>query len=244
MTTQLSVRSVSKQFGGLAALKNISFAVESGAIVGVMGANGAGKTTLFSLIAGNAQPSSGDIVFESRSLLGLRPDQVCRLGIARTFQIVKPFPGLTVLENVRTAALFGHRQCRTFDAADRAAQLVIEEVGLSKSELKLASTLTLSGQKRLELARAVASGARLVLLDEVLAGLTPTEVGQMLVTLRQLHKSRGLTLLVIEHVMRALMELCDHIVVLHHGELIASGTPGDIGRDRRVLDVYLGSEDG
>ncbi len=240
MSTLLSVQGLSKRFGGLTALSDVSFDVEAGRIIGVMGANGAGKTTLFSLIAGNTAPSTGDIRYQGRSIVGLRPDQICRLGVARTFQIVKPFPALTVLENLRTAGLFGHAMHRSAASADAASRTVLAEVGLADVADRPASTLTLSGQKRLEIARAVATGARLVLLDEVMAGLTPTEVGQMLQTLRQLQASRGLTLLVIEHVMRALMDLCSRIVVLHHGQLIAQGTPQEIGENAQVLSVYFG----
>ena len=241
MSTLLSVRCLGKRFGGLTALNNVSFDVEAGRIVGVMGANGAGKTTLFALIAGNVRPTAGEIEFEGKPIVGLRPDQVCRLGVARTFQIVKPFPSLTVLENLRTGAMFGHAQFRRESEADSACMEVLEEVGLANVAHRPASSLTLSGQKRLEIARCVATGARLVLLDEVMAGLTPTEVAQMLETLRRLQATRGLTLLVIEHVMRALMELCGHIVVLHHGELIAEGTPAQIGENEKVLSVYFGA---
>lgn len=241
MTVHLSVRNLSKRFGGLTALSDVSFEVEQGRIVGVMGANGAGKTTLFALIAGNLRPSGGEVLFEGRSLHKLRPDQICRRGVARTFQIVKPFPGLTVLENLRTAAMFGHAQVKSAAEADAGSRKLLQEVGLAPFADHPASTLTLSGQKRLEIARAMATGARLVLLDEVMAGLTPTEVKNMLGTLRELQASRGLTLLVIEHVMRALMELCSRIVVLHHGELIAQGTPQEIGANERVLSVYFGA---
>ncbi len=238
--TLLQVQGLGKRFGGLTALEGVSFEVAAGAVVGIMGANGAGKTTLFSLIAGNAKPDAGDIRFEGRSITGLRPDQVCRLGVGRTFQIVKPFPAMTVRENLRTAAMFGHAQCRDAASADAATQPVLEEVGLAAQADQPASTLTLSAQKRLEIARAVATGARLVLLDEVMAGLTPTEVAQMLDTVRALHAKRGLTLLVIEHVMRALMDLCERIVVLHHGQKIAEGTPAQIAEDAQVASVYFG----
>ena len=238
--TMLQVQRLSKRFGGLTALSDVGFEVAAGSIVGVMGANGAGKTTLFSLIAGNARPTSGEIRFEGRSIVGLSPDRICRLGIARTFQIVKPFPAMTVLENLRTAGLFGRAACRDAAAADRASMAVLEDVGLAAQALQPASTLTLSAQKRLEIARAVATGAELVMLDEVMAGLTPAEVGWMLETVRTLHRTRGLTLLVIEHVMRALMDLCERIVVLHHGQKIAEGTPRQIGEDAQVLAVYLG----
>ena len=237
----LAVRHLGKRFGGLVALQDVSFDVAEGETLGVMGANGAGKTTLFSLIAGNARPTSGRIEYQGQRIDGLSPDRVCRLGIARTFQIVKPFAGLTVLENLRTAALFGRAAFRDADAADRHSVAILEELGLSDHALQPAGTLTLSGQKRLEIARAIATGARLVLLDEVMAGLTPTEVAQMLETLRRIRAQRGLTLLVIEHVMRALMELCARIVVLHHGERVAAGTPAEIGRDPMVLSVYFGS---
>jgi len=237
----LAVRHLGKRFGGLVALQDVGFEVAEGETLGVMGANGAGKTTLFSLIAGNARPTSGRIEYEGRRIDGLSPDRVCRLGIARTFQIVKPFAGLTVLENLRTAALFGRAAFREAGAADRHSLAILEELGLADQALQPAGTLTLSGQKRLEIARAIATGARLVLLDEVMAGLTPTEVAQMLETLRRIRAQRGLTLLVIEHVMRALMELCARIVVLHHGERVAAGTPAEIGRDPMVLSVYFGS---
>ena len=241
MTALLEVRDVSRRFGGLVALSGVSFDVEAGSIVGIMGANGAGKTTLFALIAGNLRPTTGDIRLAGSSIVGLRADQICGLGVARTFQIVKPFPALTVLENVRTGAMFGKAKLRDIAQADAAAMEVIAEVGLARVADRPASNLTLSDQKRLEIARAVASGAQLVLLDEVMAGLTPVEVAQMLQTLRHLQSSRGITLLVIEHVMRALMELCSRIIVLHHGELIAQGSPQQIGENEKVLAVYFGA---
>ena len=241
MSALLSVRGLGKRYGGLTALHDVSFDVGDRQIVGVMGANGAGKTTLFSLIAGNARPTAGEIDFDSQPIVGLRPDQICRRGVARTFQIVKPFPSLTVLENLRTAAMFGHANLHRRADADASAMQVLQEIGLASVADHPASSLTLSGQKRLEIARCVATGARLLLLDEVMAGLTPTEVGHMLDTLRSLHASRGLTLLVIEHVMRALMELCERIVVLHHGERIAEGTPSEIGANEKVLSVYFGA---
>ena len=241
MTPLLSVRRLGKRFGGLTALDGVSFDVEAGQIIGLMGANGAGKTTLFSLIAGNARPTSGDILYDGESIIGLRADQVCRRGVGRTFQIVKPFPALSVLENVRTAALFGKSRARSAAEADALARPVLEELDLAAHADAIAATLTLSGQKRLEIARAVATGARLVLLDEVMAGLTPTEVAAMLATLRRLQAARGLTLVVIEHVMRALMDLCSRIVVLHHGQLIAEGTPAHIGEHPQVLAAYFGT---
>jgi len=239
--TLLSVKNVGKSFGGLNALHDVSFDVRKGEIVGIMGANGAGKTTLFSLIAGHERPSAGDIVLAGRNLQGLRPHRVCRLGIARTFQIVRPFGGLTVEANVATAALYGAEPAESADAAARRANEVLAIVGLADRAGDLAENLTLSGQKRLELARAVATKGRLLLLDEVMAGLTPSEVAAMLDVVRRLHKEYRLTILIIEHVMRALMMLAGRIIVLHHGELIAAGSPAEIGADPRVHACYFGT---
>lgn len=236
----LQIQSLGKNFGGVQALEDVSLSVESGAIVGIMGANGAGKTTLFALIAGNEAPSSGEIRFRGRSIVGLRPDQICRRGVARTYQIVRPFAGLTVLENVTTAALFGAGLHASHADAQVEAAGIIGEVGLAERIDSPAGALTLSGQKRLEIARAVATGATLVMLDEVMAGLTAAEVEQMLATLRKLHAQRGLTLLVIEHVMRALMRLSHHIVVLHLGRKIAEGEPEAVAANEEVLRVYFG----
>jgi len=228
----LSVRGLGKRFGGFVALDGVDLSVPKGQRLGLIGPNGSGKSTLVNCIC---------IEVEGRSTAGLSPDRVCRLGVGRTFQIVKPFPALTVRENLRTAAMFGRAAMPNAAAADRSTEAVLDALGLADAADEPAGTLTLSGQKRLEIARAVATGARLVLLDEVMAGLTPTEVAQMLETLRRLRASHGLTLLVIEHVMRALMDLCARIVVLHHGECIAIGTPVEIGADPRVLSAYLGS---
>jgi branched-chain amino acid transport system ATP-binding protein len=238
--TLLALRRVGKSFGGIQALRDVSFEVEADSIVGIMGANGAGKTTLFSLVAGHQRPSAGEIFFGGRRLRGLRPHEICRLGVARTFQIVRPFAGLTVEDNVATAAWFGADPARSRAAAKSRAREVLALVGLAGRAHALAGTLTLSGQKRLELARAVATGGRLLLLDEIMAGLTPPEVAEMLAIVRRLHAERRLTILIIEHVMKALMQLAQRIVVLHHGELIATGTPDEIGADRRVHECYFG----
>ena len=236
----LELKSVSKRYGGVIAVREVSFAVESGEICGLMGANGAGKTTLFALIAGHTRPDRGHIEFQGKSLVGLRPDRICRLGIGRTFQIVKPFAGLSVEDNLVAAACFGAAGLRRRAAALAYSYGILEEFGLAQVAKKTAGTLTLSGQKRLELARAVATGAKLLLIDEVMAGLTATEVGAMLDTLRSVKQMRGLTLIVIEHVMRAVMQLAHRVVVLHHGELIADGDPASIAQHPQVLRVYLG----
>jgi branched-chain amino acid transport system ATP-binding protein len=237
----LELQGVGKRFGGLKALEDVSFSIESGEMVGLMGANGAGKTTLFSLVAGNERPSAGEIRLDGHSLVGRRADQVAARGVARTFQIVRPFRGLTVRENARIGALFGSADRRP-DAADEFAQSILADVGLADRADALAGSLTLAGQKRLEIARALAQRPRLLLLDEVMAGLTPTEIADAMVMIRRIKEKYGLTVLVIEHVMSALMDLCQRIIVLHHGMKIAEGTPQAIARDPRVLDAYLGVE--
>jgi branched-chain amino acid transport system ATP-binding protein len=238
--TLLAVEKVGKRFGGVTALDDVSLAIEPGEMVGLMGANGAGKTTLFSLIAGNERPTAGAILFEGRRVDGLRPDQIARRGIARTFQIVRPFRSLTVGENARTGALFGADAARPHDAAAFARE-VLADVGLDRQAEARAGSLTLSGQKRLEIARALAQRPRLLLLDEVMAGLTPTEVTEAILMVRRVQRKHGLTILLVEHVLSAMMTLCARIVVLHHGRKIAEGPPQTIARDPAVLDAYLGS---
>jgi branched-chain amino acid transport system ATP-binding protein len=236
----LELREIGMRYGGVKALDGVNFRVEAGEIVGLMGANGAGKTTLFEAIAGNITPTSGDILLDGRSICGMRPDQTARCGVARTFQIVKPFSGLSVFENVQIAALFGTGG-RTHELARSAAHEALEFAGLRDRAEVLAGDLTLSGQKRLEVARAVATGARLLLIDEVMAGLTPTEINQMIEILKSLRLKKQLTLIVIEHVMRALMEISDRIIVLHLGQCIARGTPTEIAADPKVSDIYFGA---
>lgn len=236
----LSLRNVSKRFGGLRALSDISFDIHEGEILGIMGANGAGKTTLFSVIAGHTRPTSGEILLRDQSLAGLRVDQICRLGIARTFQIVKPFRNLTVLENLLTAAMFGPVNIRDRNNAVEHSTSVLRELGMENLADTPAHALTLSGQKKLELARAITTGCSIVMLDEVMAGLTPPEVAEMLCFVRELHESRSLTILVVEHVMHALMDVSSRVVVLHHGELLAIGSPQEIVRNPSVLEVYFG----
>jgi branched-chain amino acid transport system ATP-binding protein len=240
MTALLQVQNVTKNFSGLKALDGVSFDVEDGQIVGMMGANGAGKTTLFSVIAGNTAPDAGSVLLDGQSLVGKRPDQVCKRGIARTFQIVRPFGGLTVLENVATAAIFGSGGDVTRKQAVATALEVLEEVDLLELRDSRAAELTLSKQKRLEVARAIATGGRVLLLDEVMAGLTAAEVNRMLDIILELKRKRALTILVIEHVMRALMRLSDKIVVLHLGKVVAQGVPEDIRRNEEVHRIYFG----
>jgi branched-chain amino acid transport system ATP-binding protein len=238
----LAVRSVSKWFGGLPALSNVSFEVAEGEILGIIGANGAGKTTLFSLIAGNEQPSAGEIRFQDRPITRHRPDRRCRAGIARTFQIVRPFTALTVIENVMVPVFFGARPERSHDAARARALDILGEVGLRDRHDELAGALTLSDQKRLEIARALGSEPKLIMLDEVMAGLTATEVDELLQAIRAIKQRRSLTVLFVEHVMQAVMRLAGRVIVLHHGEIIAEGSPQTISQHPRVIEVYLGAE--
>ena len=235
----LEVRHVSKSFRGLRAVNDASFEVPAGGINGLIGPNGAGKTTIFNLIAGVYAPDGGEIVFEGKRIDGLRPDQVCAAGIGRTFQLVKPFAGLTVLDNVIVGAL--HRSRNVSEARIHAAS-ILRKLGLDAKAQLPASSLTLPDRKRLEVARALATRPRLLLLDEVMAGLRPTETDQMVEVFRDLNRSEGLTILLIEHVMRAVMALARHIGVLHHGVVIARGTPEQVVRDPAVLECYLGEE--
>ncbi|MEX0807840.1 MAG: ABC transporter ATP-binding protein [Dongiaceae bacterium] len=238
--TLLALKNVGIRFGGLKALDDVSLSVEAGEIVGIMGANGAGKTTLFSLIAGHQKPDSGRILFDGRNIAGMRPDAINRRGIARTFQIVRPFRSMTVRENVMIGALFGAGADETLGAARQDAARILDEVGLASEADLPAGALTLAGQKRLEIARALATRPRLLLLDEVMAGLTPTEVVAARDMIRRLRKDHALTILIIEHVMTALMELGRRIVVLHHGLKIAEGTPDSIAASALVQEAYLG----
>jgi len=239
--TLLQLKDVSRRFGGVVAVNNIGLSIEKNEIVGLMGANGAGKTTLFSLIAGNLPPSAGEILFDDQRIDGLRADQISRLGVARTFQIVRPFSGLTVLENVTISALFGSSRTKSMVSATNIAREVLEEVGLTNRAGDYASALTLSGRKRLEIARALATNPKLLMLDEVMAGLTATEGAEAVAMIRRFQETRNLTVIVVEHVMGILMDLCPRIVVLHHGALIAEGSPQDVANDSRVIDSYLGT---
>jgi len=235
----LEVRGISKSFHGLRAVNDASFEIPEGDINGLIGPNGAGKTTIFNMIAGVYAPDAGEIIFQGKPIHGLRPHQVCAAGIGRTFQIVKPFAGLTVLDNVTVGALL--RSASTAEARRLSAE-ILERLGLGPKRDLPASSLTLPDRKRLEVARALATRPKLLLLDEVMAGLRPTECDQMVEIFRELNREYGTTILLIEHVMRAVMALAKHIGVLHHGEVIARGTPEQVVRDPAVLECYLGEE--
>ena len=235
----LSVEGVSKHFRGLQAVSAVSFEVARGEIVALIGPNGAGKTTLFNVVAGVYPPDEGDVRLEGRSIAGLPPDAVCRAGIARTFQLVRPFTRLNVEDNVVVGALAAERHMA---AARARAEDVLRRLELWQKRHLLAESLTLPDRKCLELARALATGARLLLLDETMAGLRPTEVDRMVALLGDLNRASGLTILLIEHVMRAVMALAGRIVVLHHGVRIAEGPPSQVVRHPEVLKSYLGEE--
>jgi branched-chain amino acid transport system ATP-binding protein len=235
----LALSQVSKRFRGLVAVDQVSFAVPAGAIFAVIGPNGAGKTTLFNMIAGALVPNGGTISFAGEPVHGLSADAVCRRGIARTFQIVRPFPGLTVEDNVIIGALL-HR--RHVSEAQARARELLQRLDLYDKRHRIAATLTLPDRKRLEMARALATEPKLLLLDEVMAGLRPTETDRMVAILKGLNR-QGLTILLIEHVMRAVMALASRVLVLDHGVAIAEGAPEQIVRDPAVVQSYLGAEE-
>jgi branched-chain amino acid transport system ATP-binding protein len=240
MTALLAVQSVSKRFRGLVAVDGVSFEVPDGAMFAVIGPNGAGKTTLFNLIAGAMAPSGGVITFAGSRIDGMTADAVCRRGLARTFQLVRPFPGLSVEDNVIVGAL---RHARDVASAREHALTLLQRLDLLDKRHRLALTLTLPDRKRLEVARALATRPRLLLLDEVMAGLRPTETDRMVATLQVLNREDGLTILLIEHVMRAVMALASRVLVLDHGTAIAEGTPEQVVRDPAVVQSYLGQSE-
>ncbi len=235
----LEVTRLNKHFGGLAACTNVDFHVEQGEILGLIGPNGAGKTTIFNLVSGALKPDSGIISFKGRNVAGLKPHEITRMGIGRTFQSVKIFSKMSVFEHILLGHHFGKGKHSKKKEAKEEAEGILEFVDLSRLRDSRAMDLILANQKRLEVARALASGPHLLLLDEVMAGLNPTEVGQAMELVKRI-RERGITILMIEHVMKAIMSICDRILVLHHGEKIAEGSPGDISRNKTVIEVYLG----
>jgi len=239
MSFLLNVQRLSKSFRGLRAVTNVSFEVEEGAIVALIGPNGAGKTTIFNMVAGALRPDDGAILFAGKTINGLRPDQICVLGIGRTFQIVKPFAGLSVLDNAIVGAL---GCCARVDEARAFASTIIDNLGLGAKRDFPASSLTLPDRKKLEIARALATRPKLLLVDEVMAGLRPLECDQLIAFLQESNQRDGVTILLIEHVMRAVMALAHKVIVIHHGEMIAQGSPAQVVVNPAVLECYLGEE--
>lgn len=230
---------VTKHFGGLAAVHRVDFDISQGEVVGLIGPNGAGKTTLFNLISGALPTTAGEIRYKGEKITGLKPHQICKKGVARTFQSAKLFAGLTVFDNVLAASLFGTKRAISGSDAEREAMELLEFVELSTVRAMLAKDLSIANRKRLEVARALATKPDLLLLDEVMAGLRPAEVAQAMELITKI-RDKEITIFMIEHVMKAIMSVCDRIIVLHHGSKIAEGTPEEVSTSRTVIEVYLG----
>ena len=234
----LEADGVTVKFGGLTAVNSVSFHVDEGEIVGLIGPNGAGKTTFFNAISGFRPPDAGTVTFKGASIIGLRPHKISRMGMSRTFQIVKPFAEMSVLDNVMMGAFSVHKATRDARAA---AMKALELVKFSNWAHRRAGDLPVAGRKRLEVAKVMACAPKLILLDEVMAGLTPSEHNEMIEAVRNIQAS-GVAIVIIEHVMPVIMNLCDRIYVLHHGDLICEGPPANVVRDADVVRAYLGEE--
>jgi branched-chain amino acid transport system ATP-binding protein len=230
---------VTKHFGGLAAVHRVDFNINQGEVVGLIGPNGAGKTTLFNLISGSLPTTAGEIRYKGEKITGLKPHQICKKGVARTFQSAKLFAGMTVFENALAASLFGTKRAISVPNAEKEAMELLEFVELSTVKTILAKDLPIANRKRLEVARALATKPDLLMFDEVMAGLNPTEVALSMELITKI-RNKGVTIFMIEHVMKAIMSVCDRIIVLHHGRKIAEGTPEDITTSQTVVEVYLG----
>lgn len=236
----LKAKKLVKRFGGLVAVNNVDILVDKNEIVSLIGPNGAGKTTVFNLISGVYRPNTGVIEFQGRNITGLKPHKICRLGIARTFQLTKPFLNMTAAQNVLVSALYGKSKSVSMADARQEALRWLEYVGIPEKRDILASNLSVAHRKLLEIARCLATEPKLILLDEVVSGLTPTETLVAMELIKSIWKDQGIRVLWIEHVMKAVMEISHRVIVLHHGEKIAEGPPKKITKDRKVIQVYLG----
>lgn len=232
----LTVNNITKRFGGLVAVKDFNLTIEEGELIGLIGPNGAGKTTAFNMISGVYNPTSGSIELSGKEITHLRPDQISKMGLTRTFQVVKPFPQISVLENVKVGA---YNHTNDTKAALEISKEVLDYLGMWGIRGRLAGSLPIASRKMLELARALATRPRVLLLDEVMGGLRPTETNEMIQLVDSL-RGKGLTILMVEHVMKVIMSLADRVVVMHHGEKLAEGLPSEITKNKQVIDAYLG----
>jgi len=237
----LEVSNLYKSFGGLMATNNVGLTVSEGEIIGLIGPNGSGKTTLLNLVTGMLKPNRGKICFKGERIDGLKPYRLCHMGIGRTFQITNLFLGMTVLENVMVGSLFGKKKSNSRLNGQKEAHQILQILGLWEKRDSIASSLTLQEKKQLEISRALATRPQLLLLDEVMAGLNPTETIEMIDVIKEINRS-GVTLIIVEHVMNVIMTLSDRVIVLHHGEVIGEGPPDVIVKDKAVIQSYLGKE--
>ena len=237
----LKIEGLYKSFGGLTAIKNLDFTADEGEIVGLIGPNGSGKTTLFNLISGLLKPDAGKITFNNRDITGIRPHQICQAGIARTFQLVKPFTRMSPLQNVMVGRAYGTEPVQSMRQARLESEEILAFTGLARKLVPMAAMLSLVDRKRLEIARALATRPKLLLLDEMMAGLNPTEMEEAIRLVKEISDS-GITLIVVEHVMKAVLGISDRVIVLNVGEKIAEGTPQEVASNRQVIEAYLGEE--